>query len=64
MLALILYLPLAKPSEYVDRGDGYYFTNDGTTTSSSELMPLWVKSFPCQRPAEKVLVVEWAGKYK
>lgn len=61
MLALILYIPLAKPSEYVDRGEGFYFTNDGTTTSSSELMPLWVKSFPVQRSAEKVLILQGKG---
>lgn len=61
LLALILYVPLAKPSSYVDRGDGYYFTNDATTTSSSELMPLWVKKFPFERATEKELIVSGNG---
>lgn len=61
MLALILYVPFAKPSEYVDRGEGYYYTNDATTTSSNELMPLWVKTHPVSRPREKVEVINENG---
>ena len=58
ILALILYIPLAKPSEFVNRGDGFYFTNDGTTTSSNELMPLWVKTHPGKRPDQKIKVLK------
>ena len=61
LLALILYIPLSKPSIYVDRGEGFYFTNDATTTSSNELMPLWVKKQPTQRQYEKVEVVKGMG---
>jgi len=62
--ALFIYIPLAKPSEYIDKGDDYYFTNDATTTSSKELMPLWVKSFPNQRPNQKVEVLKGHGNIK
>lgn len=51
----------AQPQQYVDRGDGFYFTNDATTTSSRELMPLWVKTFPSSRPQEKVLIESGSG---
>ncbi len=62
LLALLLYLPLAKPSVYFDKGDGFYFTNQGTTTSSSELMPLWVKSHPVSSPVEKIEILKEKGK--
>ena len=61
VFALILYIPLAKPTNYVDKGDGYYFTNDATTTSSNELMPLWVKALPFQRPDQKVEFISGEG---
>ncbi len=61
LLALILYIPLSKPSIYVDRGEGFYFTNDATTTSSNELMPLWVKKQPTQRQNEKVEILKGMG---
>lgn len=54
ILAGILYLPFAKPSEYLDRDDNYYITNEATTTSSQELMPLWVEEIPTYRFTEKV----------
>lgn len=56
LLSIVLSLPYVHPKTYVNRGDGFYFTNDATTTSSQELMPLWVKQFPSQRTKEKVEV--------
>ncbi|HSX40192.1 MAG TPA: hypothetical protein VLF68_01125 [Candidatus Saccharimonadales bacterium] len=56
--AIIVFLPYAKPQYYTYHDDSYYATNDATTTSSSELMPLWVKQKPLQRPVEKVEVVK------
>lgn len=60
-LAVLINIPNAKPSEYFDKGDGYYFTNTGTTTSSSELMPLWVKERPLESPKEKVEILSGKG---
>lgn len=48
---------IGVPIERIDRPDEYYLTNDATTTSADELMPLWVKEKPTERPAEKVTVV-------
>jgi len=61
LFAIVFTLPYARPSEYVDRGDGFYLTNDATTTSSSELMPLSVKSFPTSRAQEKIEITKGDG---
>ncbi len=52
--AIVSVLPYAHPVSYVSRGDDFYVTNEATTTSSSELMPLWVKEFPSSHPINKV----------
>jgi len=61
IIAVFTVLPYAKPQQYINKGDSYYLTNDATTTSSNELMPIWVKKIPFQRPAEKVEIVKGAG---
>lgn len=58
IVAIVEVIPNSKPSEYVNRGDNYYLTNEGTTTSSDELMPLWVKEKPKGRYKDKVEVIE------
>lgn len=62
LAAVFLVLPYAKPQYFVDRGDSFYITNDATTTSSNEIMPLWVKNMPKERPKEKVEIVGGKGK--
>lgn len=57
ILSFVLVFPYAKPEKYVDRGDQFYLTNEATTTSSSELMPLWVKEKPTEHYKNKVEVV-------
>jgi len=64
LISIIMYLPYAKPQYYADREDNYYLTNEATTTSSDELMPLWVKKKPIQRFKEKVEVIEGVGKVR
>ncbi len=54
LLAIILNIPHAKPERFVDRSDSYYLTNEATTTSSQELMPLWVKKLPTSRFINKI----------
>jgi hypothetical protein len=44
----------ANPEFYLNQPDEYYMTNDATTTSKDELMPLWVKDFPKNRYINKV----------
>lgn len=52
--AIIFFLPHAKPEQFVNRGDDYYLTNQATTTSSNELMPLWVRKLPDKKADKKV----------
>ena len=54
LFAVILYLPHAIPQYFVNRGDLFYSTNQATTTSSNELMPLWVKKQPDKSFTQKV----------
>ncbi len=48
--------------DYVDKGEGYYVTNDSTTTVKNEYTPTWVKEIPTQRPSKKVEVVKGNGE--
>lgn len=58
LLTIVLVVPYARPSGYVDRGEGFYITNMATTTSSKEYTPLWVKELPEQPPVQKIVVTE------
>lgn len=60
--SVILVLPHARPQEYFQRDDNYYLTNDATTTSSNEFMPLWVKKNPIARSADKVEIIQGQGE--
>lgn len=55
VLTIILSINFARPLEYFEKPDAYYATNDATTTSMDELMPLWVKDKPKNRYTEKVI---------
>ena len=57
-----MVLPYAKPEYYVDRGDGFYITNQATTTSSNEFMPLWVKKMPNIPAKQKVEIISGKGE--
>ena len=61
IIAVFIVLPYGKPQQYINKGDGYYLTNDATTTSSNELMPLWVKKIPFQRAEKKVEIINGNG---
>lgn len=54
VITVIFSLNFAKPAEFIDKPDIYYATNDATTTSADELMPIWVKNKPTQRYLAKV----------
>lgn len=61
-ISITTTLSYAKPINYVNRGEGFYFTNDATTTSFQELMPLWVKNKPVQRFDKKVEILSNRGE--
>lgn len=54
--------PFSKPALYFDKGEGYYYTNDATTTVQDEYMPLWVKQKPLKSPEQKVIIAKDEGK--
>jgi hypothetical protein len=62
VIAIVIVYPYARPEKYIDKPDSYYLTNDATTTSSNELMPLWVKEIPSQRATQKVEVITGRAK--
>ncbi len=51
-----------KPLEFFDKGEGFYATNEGTTTVQDEYMPKWVKQKPTEHFKEKVQVVSGTGE--
>jgi len=61
IITIFIVLPNAKPEKYINYPDSYYLTNDATTTSSDELMPLWVKKSPTRRVDEKAEVISGKG---
>lgn len=42
------------PSRFFDKGEGFYATNEGTTTVQDEYMPKWVEEKPKEHFKEKV----------
>ncbi len=57
ILAFFLVQNFARPQMFFERGEEYYETNDDTTTSAGELMPVWVKELPKSRPTEKTMLL-------
>ncbi|RJR29525.1 hypothetical protein C4564_02200 [Candidatus Microgenomates bacterium] len=56
MVGLVLAaLPFAQVRERLFEPDSYYASNDATTTSADEFMPIWVEDKPTNRPADKVI---------
>ncbi len=49
------------PEYFVDRGEDYYVTNEGTTTVANEYLPIWVEEPPLVRAEEKVEIVSGRG---
>lgn len=62
VLAIVVTIPFAKPKEFFLREDIYYLTNEATTTSSNELMPLWVKAQPTTHFNDKVFIEGGKGE--
>lgn len=57
----IFSLPLLKGVTYEVKEEGFYTTNEDTTTVKSEYMPKWVKNFPQERLEKKAELIEGTG---
>jgi len=62
LAAITFVLPHSQPASFVNRNDSLYITNDATTTSSDELMPLWVKRYPSNLAERKVEILSGQGQ--
>lgn len=62
ILSIIFYFKDISPGARIYKNDQYYETNDATTTSNDELMPIIVAEKAKNRPDSKVLAVN--GKVK
>lgn len=62
VLVVVFNFKYASPKNYIPAIDSYYFTNQATTTSNDELMPVWVKEKPIKMYDSKV--VNLTGKEK
>ena len=58
LLLVIFSSPYLIPKEFVQRGDGFYTTNEATTTVKDEYTPLWVKEKPTKHYKSKVEVID------
>lgn len=56
IITVLFSLNFATPQNYINYSESYYATNDATTTSMDELMPLWVTIKPTNRYGQKVEV--------
>lgn len=52
---------IIRAVERVTRNEGYYMTNEGTTTVRDEYMPRWVSNIPDSRSPERLIVSSGRG---
>jgi hypothetical protein len=57
-------LPFFRPTEFAQKPEGFYLTNEDSTTVHNEYLPLWVKTPPTERAKEKVELIEGEGEIK
>lgn len=65
IIGILGYLTVYKQMSivYVDRVEGYYSTNEGTTTVKNEYMPRWVQVIQTARASKKVDVLSGDAAY-
>lgn len=54
----------ARPISLIDKPEGFYSTNESTTTEKDEYLPIWAKQRPAERAQERVVIVEGEGKIR
>ncbi len=50
--------------EYTDFSEGYYLTNEATTTVHDEYMPKWVEQKPTERANQRLIFYQGAGTFE
>lgn len=46
------------PTEFFNKNEWFYTTNEATTTVKDEYMPIWLKNKPSEHPKDKIEVIE------
>lgn len=54
---IVSTIAYTKPLNFVDRGEGFYATNEDTTTVRNEYLPVWVKDKPEGRANQKIEIL-------
>lgn len=54
LTSIISTITYTRPSKFVNRSDGFYSTNEDTTTVRNEYLPLWVEEKPQNRANQKI----------
>jgi len=54
--SIISTITYTTPAKFVDREEGFYSTNEDTTTVRDEYLPLWVKQKPQDRANQKIKI--------
>lgn len=62
VLVVLVNISYATPRKYINTNDAYYFTNEATTTSKDELMPIWVSEKPTKRSESKIEILDGNAK--
>jgi hypothetical protein len=65
VLALVLFV-LSIPNQFLEsivRSEGFFTTNESTTTVANEYMPSWVNTMPTQRAPTRIEVVKGNVQY-
>lgn len=62
VLFFLQILPVLKHIQFEEKADGFYVTNEATTTVANEYMPKWVISLPQVRPDNKIQVYDGIAK--
>ncbi len=67
LVVVILAIPFfarMRAIEFIDKGNGFYATNNATTTIHDEYMPVWVKEIPMTGVYNKVEIINGDGGVK
>ncbi|MBI2594077.1 hypothetical protein HYW39_00045, partial [Candidatus Curtissbacteria bacterium] len=62
LAAIVSTITYVKPASFVERGDGFYATNEDSTTVRDEYLPLWAGEKPKQRADYKIEILEGIAK--
>ncbi|KKR58759.1 MAG: hypothetical protein UU05_C0002G0017 [Candidatus Curtissbacteria bacterium GW2011_GWA1_40_47] len=60
--SIISTIVYTKPSAFVNRGEGFYSTNEDSTAVRDEYLPVWAQEKPANRANQKIEVIEGDAK--